>query len=204
VARALVRDPAQVEGPPSAGLDPSLCQPRAAGRAHVGTQATQAAQLSIRRLFLAWVDSLEAVGAARASGGFWKCIHALLGQIGNFHATLKNCFVSISSHSPPFSEMVRRGKLSCGQGPAFPQADHGFATGSLLAEADPDPADETLGPLRGPGEGGVDEVPGHLDDDRGFRLDRAGMHWCAGIKCCRKKASGCSVDIWRRRVCISG
>jgi hypothetical protein len=46
----------------------------------------------------------------------------------------------------------RCGKLSSRQGPEFPQAGHGFASGSVKIEPDPDPPDEPLGPLRGPGE----------------------------------------------------
>ena len=69
--------------------------------------------------------------------------------------------------------MDRCGKLSSWQGPEFPQAGHGFAPGSVKIEPDPDPPDEALGPLRGPGERGVDEVAVRLEDDSGRGFESA-------------------------------
>lgn len=67
--------------------------------------------------------------------------------------------------------MDRCGKLSSSQGPEFAQAGHGFAPGSIKIEPDPDPPDKPLGPLRDPGERGVDEVADRLDDEAGRGKD---------------------------------
>ena len=64
----------------------------------------------------------------------------------------------------------------------MPQAGQGFAPGGVHVKSHPDPPDEPLGPLRGPGEGGVDEVP-HDRREGGIRLGPAlllfGLHLVA-------------------------
>ena len=47
--------------------------------------------------------------------------------------------------------------------------------GPSKIKPDPDPPDETLGPLGGPREGGVDEVLDRPDDGSGDGLDSAGL-----------------------------
>ena len=56
------------------------------------------------------------------------------------------------------SVLDRCGKLLAWQQPEFAQANDRFAPGSLLIYADPNPPDKALSPLRGPRDGGIDEI----------------------------------------------
>jgi hypothetical protein len=67
--------------------------------------------------------------------------------------------------------VYRCGKRCGWQGPDLPQAGQRFAPGSVHIESVPYPLDEALGPLGGPRERGVDEIPDRLDVHSGGGLD---------------------------------